>query len=264
MRALLCAFVWNLAPAAYGFGASAHLIAGNIAERHMCPAALDAFSALSPGMNVAEAGLWADKIRSNPAYDYAKPLHYINIPDGVPLSAARRPVSGDVLSAIATYHGRLGDASLPADQRREALLFLTHFVVDIHQPLHVGRQEDRGGNSVKVRVNDESTNLHAYWDTGVLKGRVDSLYAYAARLDAANYRSVSLWQASGPEVWLTESQALRPEVYSFTPGAEGAAALLDEAYQQRAGEIVDVRLAQAGVRLAGVLNGLWCSAAPEK
>jgi hypothetical protein len=265
---LLPAWSWLLLLAAvesaYGFGANAHLIAGHIAERHLCANSRAALNDLSPDKNLAEAGLWADKIRSNPAYDYAKPWHYINIPDDQPLSAARRSGKGDVLAAIENFYARLGDEALSADQRREALWFLAHFVVDIHQPLHVGREEDRGGNTIKVLVNGDSMNLHAYWDAGVLKNRVDSPYAYAAGLDAASHASVAVWQASSPRVWLAESQAFRSEVYSFGLASRGSPALLDEPYQRRAARIVDLRLAQAGIRLAGMLNGLWCPGDPVK
>jgi hypothetical protein len=265
---LLPALSWllllGMVESAYGFGANAHLIAGQIAERHLCANSRAALNELSPDKHLPEAGLWADKIRSNPAYDYAKPWHYINIPDDQPLSAARRSGKGDVLAAIEDFYARLGNESLPEDQRREALWFLAHFVVDIHQPLHVGREEDRGGNSIKVRVNGEAMNLHSYWDTGVLKNRVDSAYAYAAGLDAASYASVAVWQASSPRVWLAESQALRPEVYSFGLAPRGAPVLLDEPYQRRAARIVDLRLAQAGIRLADLLNRLWCPADPVK
>jgi S1/P1 Nuclease len=44
--------------------------------------------------------------------------------------------------------------------RRESLMFLTHFVGDIHQPLHCSRQSDRGGNSIHVEfLNDTTATL---------------------------------------------------------------------------------------------------------
>ena len=33
---------------------------------------------------------------------------------------------------------------------------------------------------------------------------------------------------------------------------------LDEVYQMRARQIVDLRLAQAGIRLAAMLDSVWC------
>lgn len=243
---------------AHGFGADAHLIAGHVAERHLCAQAREAWSDLSPDKSLPEAGLWADQIRSQQSRDYAKPWHYINIPDGVVLSAAERNSDGDVLVAIDRFTGELNDMELSSRKLREALWFLTHFVVDVHQPLHVGRADDRGGNKIAVAIGGKETNLHAYWDGSFLKGQVGSHYAYAAQLDAQNYRFIARWQQSAPDIWAIESQSFRPEVYDFAPAAAGEAVQLDADYQARARDIVDFRVAQAGVRLAGVLNRLWC------
>jgi len=70
---------------------------------------------------------------------------------------------------------------------------------------------------------------------------------------------VADWQASGPQDWAIESQALRPEIYNFGPRDKSGRVLLDADYQARALEIVDLRMAQAGIRLAGVLNSIWCT-----
>ncbi|XP_027903609.1 endonuclease 4-like [Vigna unguiculata] len=44
----------------------------------------------------------------------------------------------------------------------EALLFLSHFVWDVHQPLYVGFLGDLGGNSITVRWYRRKINLH-HW-----------------------------------------------------------------------------------------------------
>ena len=81
------------------FGANAHLIVGAVAEENLCPSALEAIEPLLDGYTLGEAGLWADKIRGYSRWDYAKPWHYMNVPDGVDIAAAsRRPLrrgSGD-------------------------------------------------------------------------------------------------------------------------------------------------------------------------
>ncbi|KAI9070599.1 hypothetical protein K1719_047438 [Acacia pycnantha] len=49
----------------------------------------------------------------------------------------------------------------------EALLFLSHFVGDAHQPLHLGFLGDIG-NRVKLRWYDNETNLHQVWDDMII------------------------------------------------------------------------------------------------
>ena len=57
----------------------------------------------------------------------------------------------------------------PRNEKRIALRFVAHLVGDIHQPLHAGFAEDRGGNSVDVRFNGRKMNLHSLWDTALVE-----------------------------------------------------------------------------------------------
>jgi len=82
------------------FGAKAHRIAGEVAELYLCEDARTALEQIAPGSSLAEAGIWADRIRSIPAWDIARTWHYINVPDGMTLSQTPRLSSGDVLTAI--------------------------------------------------------------------------------------------------------------------------------------------------------------------
>ena len=82
---------------AFAYGAKVHAVVGHVAERYVCAAAAESMQELLPEGGLAEAGLWADRIRGNPAWDRAKPWHYINVPDGVRLSAAKRNPDGEAL-----------------------------------------------------------------------------------------------------------------------------------------------------------------------
>ena len=242
----------------FAYGAEAHAIIGHVAERFLCTDAREALLDIDPDYSLAEAGVWADRIRGNAEWDIARPWHYINVPDEVRLSDAKRRAAGDVLSALEHFRIELADESLPAQRRREAFYFLTHFVGDIHQPLHVGRRSDRGGNTVDVRVNGRSSNLHAYWDRRVLEGVLRSPADYAGRLAVRNQIFAARWQATEPVIWAIESQAFRREVYDFGLPDPKNRYILSTAYQARALEITEFRMAQAGIRLAGVFNDIWC------
>ena len=52
------------------------------------------------------------------------------------------------MEAIAYYVQVLNSPDSPRNEKRIALRFVAQFVGDIHQPLHAGFGEDRGGNSV--------------------------------------------------------------------------------------------------------------------
>jgi hypothetical protein len=258
LRVVITVMLLVMPPVAYGFGARAHQIVGYVAENYICEDARRAIFQLTADSSLADAGVWADQIRSNPAWDAARPWHYINVPDGVLITAATRQSSGDVLTAIDRFIAELQDTSLPDEQRQLAFNFLVHFVADVHQPLHVGRRADRGGNTVKIRFNQEKSNLHSYWDSGVLDSVSLGSALYAARLVAASGDMRVERQVSDPLVWAAESMALRPEVYALGAPDKSGRVLLNAHYQGRALKIVNLRMAQAGIRLAGQLNSIWC------
>ena len=161
---------------ALAFGPLAHRIAGLLAEPELCAAARTQVAVLG-GESLAELGVWADTIRSEPEWRRSAPWHYMNVDDAAAndvaaalaaIRAYRHPPEGDVLYAIERFRADLGNRALSRRARSQALRFLAHFIVDLHQPLHVGRAADRGGNEVEVRHGPETVNLHRFWDTDVL------------------------------------------------------------------------------------------------
>ncbi|HEX7081655.1 MAG TPA: S1/P1 nuclease [Gammaproteobacteria bacterium] len=241
-----------LAGPALAFGPEGHRVAGRLAEPLLCPAAAAAVESLAGGEDLGEIGVWADRIRDDEAWRHTGPWHYMNIADGASIASFVHPPEGDVLWAIERHAARLAAPGSRAD-KREALRFLVHFVVDVHQPLHVGRESDRGGNTIDVRVGGETITLHRFWDTDVLRlaGLPEPIYARGLE-PLVRLFVVAAGDDPYP-TWAAESLALRPQVYAFTAARSGAVRL-DDAYLDRADAITRVRLAQAAARLAATLN----------
>lgn len=232
------------------YGPQGHLIAGIAAEDRLCERAAATVSDLAGGDSLGEVGLWADEIRSLGTYDHAAPWHYMNIADGRRLADFEHPPEGDVLWAIDHFAGRLVDSTLSRQQRFEALAFLVHFVVDLHQPLHVGLAEDRGGNAIELLYDGEETNLHRLWDTHVIEWTGLPVRRYATSLVGNDADDVSL----DPMDWAAESLALRRSVYAY-----GAARRQPpDSYLDAAADVTQERLRLAALRLAGTLNRLLC------
>ena len=262
----------SIAGPALAWGPVGHRIAGDLAELKLCPAARTNVKSLGGGESLAELGAWADQIRDEPKWQSSRPWHYMNIAD-LPPSAGlaearaaidrfRHPPEGDVLEALARFIKVLADQKKPSDERAEALRFVVHFVVDIHQPLHVGRASDRGGNEVQVRVGSKGpVSLHRFWDTDVLPSKRPSA-KLRQRLDAQLAALPAERANDPPNEWAAESLALRPSVYGFRPQAHGAATL-DDAYVRSAQKIADERLVLAGARLAATLNTVFCGSTPH-
>jgi hypothetical protein len=64
----------------FGWGFTAHRIASAIAQHYLTEKTKKAVDELLDGQTLAQASTWADEIRSDARYNWAKPLHYINVP----------------------------------------------------------------------------------------------------------------------------------------------------------------------------------------
>ncbi len=253
--------LWAASPV-HAWGPQGHRIVGKVAKEHLCEAAGATIRELWGDSGLEAAGLWPDQIRNQSRWKHTGPWHYINVGDSGPLPPGERSPDGDILWALDHYLAILDAAGVPKRQRREAVGFVTHFVGDLHQPLHVGRADDRGGNNIAVAAPGRDTlNLHRYWDTTVITSVQPDPERYARMIAPLALGNLRYWQSTDPLAWASESLALRPTVYRFRN--RGREVLLDEDYAQRAQTIVRMRLVQAGVRLAGILNARLAPAGTE-
>lgn len=251
------------------FGPSGHRYVGYLAERYLCAETREALVPLLaaksvPGRSLAQAGVWPDTIRREPRWRHSGPWHYINVDDRGSLRGAIRRTPDNVLTALQRFEAELRNASLPIPERAVALRFVVHFVADIHQPLHVGRAADRGGNEIAVRMGGKPSNLHRVWDGQWLwKKGGPGPQAMAHGLPMRPGRTIRQWQAANPLAWAQESLDLRPRIYGFESSAARTKAghglisppvELSQAYLNQVHTILRQRLEMAGVRVAGHLN----------
>ncbi len=257
MRRLVLVFWLAAAPSAFGWGVVGHDLVARLAAARLSPRAAEAITRiLGPDATLTGISSWADQIR-NQRRDTG-PWHYIDIPIGQPhLDMKRDCPDGDcVLTKIKEFERTLRDKSAPPEKRKEALMFLVHFIGDMHQPLHCSDNRDKGGNDVKLDFFGRPTNLHSLWDSGLLArmGTEDALFSELNQdLTPKRARTfakgdVSAWAEQAHR----ESQLV---VYGKLPKAEpGVVIKLGEAYQQAADPVVKEQLERAGARLAKELN----------
>ena len=180
-------------------------------------------------------------------------------------------------TAIANDMRDLATNSDEADQLR-LIKSIGHWVGDIHQPLHVSFEDDRGANKIDVDAPCDSS-LHSVWDTCIIEEKIGT----RAREIAVDLRGEitdqdrSRWVPARVDTaaivgWANELLAitLRPSVqycvqkqgecwYTATqktyPG-NGPKKKVDanDAYLGTHAPIVRDRLKMAGVRLAAVLT----------
>lgn len=218
-----------------------------------------------PARTLAQAASWADCVRRAPdRFSYASTWHYQNVDVCRPFDAASACRDGNCVSAQVERQRRLlADAALPLRERVQALLFLLHFVGDLHQPLHVGDRGDRGGNEVPASYGlIPGRNLHSVWDGPLAERGITAPPAGAAALLAEVPAAERAAAAAGSaDDWAREAWALsRDPAYAGALGgdpcgpvpAEGVR--IDKADVRAAEPVVRRQIARAGLRLARLLD----------
>jgi len=235
------------------WGAIGHRIVGRIAEQHLSAEARQQLQALLGPESLAQVSTWLDEIRADPAWNHAAPWHYVNIGDDETYETAPKNPGGDVVEALQRFTTVLRDPQASQQDKVVALKFLVHFVGDIHQPLHVGRRDDQGGNLIQVRWFGEPSNLHKVWDEQLIEAEKLSFSEFAAFLAPPTAAEVVTWQQSTVLAWVREAMHLRPQVYDIGDGQLGYP------YRFKQMPTVKERLLRAGVRLAGLLNTMFAA-----
>lgn len=231
------------------WGRTGHSTIGLIAANHLTAEANAGISALLGNETLADVASWADDNRS----PETAPWHFINVEPGLSFEDFKQQVEGktDVYTALVKEEGILADQAAGREDRVNALKYVVHFVGDIHQPMHVSRAEDKGGNTIQVRYDGIGTNLHSLWDTKMLEHAGLNPDQLAKQFDKATPQQITKWQSYPQITWAWESYQISSQLYSEIDknGAD-----IDENYYKVHMPIVENRLEKAGIRLAGVLN----------
>jgi hypothetical protein len=229
-----------------------HRIVALIAEANLTPEARKEIDAILPANTaLADAAVWPDhEGRSNRDFN---PLHYVSIPENANGYDQERDCPGRncMVEALKSFSLFIADKNAPIMMRRFVLYYIAHLVGDMHQPLHAGRAGDRGGVDLPVSYRGVPTNLHFFWDRDLVDLETGTEEEIVQRLTENFTAEERLkWQAGDPAQWTNESLALvRSHAYNTGPGSE-----ISDDYVNKARPIVRIRLAQAGIRLAWLLN----------
>lgn len=254
-------------PALLAWSALGHRLVGEIAQRHLQPATGRQVRVLLAGEadpTLAGVADWADALRDADPERFRRTArwHYVNFVSGTCLYDAARDCSGGqcVVGAIQGEQAILADRDRPLSERRDALKFLVHFVADVHQPLHAGGRNDKGGNRYQVSLRTDlpppifarddyadgvmGTNLHAVWDYYILATPRFGAKAYADRIDATRFPAV---ETSTPARWAEESCRIAQTIYP-----QGHR--MDHVYLQAERPVAERRIHDAAYRLAQLLD----------
>ncbi|KAK8625467.1 hypothetical protein V6N13_090339 [Hibiscus sabdariffa] len=239
-------------PPVYGWGVEGHSIICKIAQSRLSDTAADAVKELLPKWAENDLGSvcsWADQVRFR--YQWSPPLHYINTPETCSYLYTRDCKDDDgvtgrcVAGAINNYTSQLLTYNSASNQSQynltESLLFLSHFMGDVHQVWDSNIIE-----TAEERFYD--SNLDSM--VAAIQQNITSEWADQVK----RWESCSLNKTACPDIYASEGiKAACDWAYK---GVNQDSVLEDDYFLSRL-PIVDWRLAQGGVRLAATLNRIF-------
>ena len=279
------------------WGREGHYISARVAFAFLSDDAKTLLDELLPKKSLSienafyEASVWPDTVQGDPKYGWSTPMHFINTPyrtcDGFFINRdCHASGTGPCLvSAISNYTGRLLDISLPPVERQEALMFLTHFLADVNQPLHVGFALDKGGNKIVTKppwdhIKDKTGKdiksprakpLHVQWDSHLIQytylkaGQTWSQFADSLISDITRDRDAgSLLFTELPTNWTetASERAIKSSALSCTVAYKSRGAWISPSqhlpldYYLVASGVVSDQLKQSGIDIAHTLNAI--------
>ncbi len=140
--------------------------------------------------------------------------------------------------------------SLSKEDIKIKICIMFHLIGDLHQPLHVGYGEDRGGNNYQINFYDKGTNLHSFYDSGIIEYKGLTL---SECLKAKIYTKEELSEIEKIDVvnWANQSRSFLKIIYN-TGNRK-----IDDTYIDNNYHIIQEQILKAGIRLSSVLENVF-------
>lgn len=256
---LLCTVCALYTMKTQAWGTTGHRVIAEIAERNLTEEAKAEVKKLLDNQYMAYWANWADFIKSDTTdkWKHTHVWHFVNAPANLSkqeyINEIKNVNQQNLYSEIPKLINSLAANSTSVEEKKEALIFLIHLVGDMHQPMHTGRGEDLGGNTIKIQWFWQDTNLHALWDSKLIDHEKYSYTEYATVLNVLTNEQKQTMQEGVLEDWFYDSHQLANIIYGMSKDGDN----LSFDYNYRVRPIVDEQLQKAGLRLAKILNDLF-------
>ena len=239
------------------WGMLGHRIVGQIADSYLTPTAKNAIFKILGTESIAITSNWPDFIKSDTSFAYLSPWHYVNINAGMTMEELNdfldKDTAVDAYTKINFLVSQLKNQKLSDSNKVFYLRLLVHIVGDVHQPMHVGRLDDLGGNKIKVSWFFASSNLHRVWDEQLINFQQLSYTEYSTAINHTTPSQIKTWQKQGLKTWIYDSYQLAETIYTATQPTDK----LDYLYNFKFINTVNTQLLKGGVHLAGLLNDIF-------
>ena len=230
-----------------------HRVVGEVAQKHLTRKAWKAISDLLEGETLAEDSNYGDAIKSDRVYSKFSPWHYVNFPADKAYTEVTPSPQGDVVQGIEKCIEILKN---PQTSRKEAVFYLKmliHLIGDLHQPMHIGRAEDRGGNDIQLQWFGRGSNLHRVWDANLIDDYGMSYTELARSLPRWSREKIHRIQQGSVYEWVEEIQEVTNRVYASAEVGQK----LSYRYRYDWWDTVEEQLLIGGIRWPAVLNDIY-------
>src|SRR5690625_4031461 len=183
------------------WGKTGHRATAEIADDYLTEKAKKAIAELLDGDSPALVSTFADEVKSDRAYDEYNVWHYINIPEGKTYEDVKDNKDPNIIWAINKVKKGLKDPAVSKEKKQFYLKMLIHMIGDLHQPMHIGRPEDLGGNKIIVFWFGDASNLHKVWDSEMLDSYKMSYTELAKNQKRLSKKEIKAIQKGNVENW---------------------------------------------------------------
>ncbi|QRY55471.1 S1/P1 nuclease [Sphingobacterium siyangense] len=244
-KIIISAIFLLIALKSFSWGNKGHAMVAQVAFSYLDENTKKNVLAYLDGMSIEEAANWMDEIKGDKTVDYMRAYHYANFPKGTKASDREGSNIVHVLNNTIIELG--AKDKLTREEIKTRILFLFHLIGDLHQPLHVGYRIDKGGNTVQLNYRSQGTNLHSFWDSGIISSQNITL---ADCLNSQIYTPQELKAIRIVNIvsWSEESRALLGQVYDY-----GHPKVKDK-YVEESAKTIRLQIQKAGIRLAAILQ----------
>ena len=231
---------------AHAWGSQGHQVIAGLALAQLSPKAkseVDRLLAQEPGETLVSISTWADEHKNTSTARW----HYVNFPrDTCTFDAERDCTDGQCLVGAVERQTAVLTSNAPDEKKLNALKYLTHLVGDVYQPLHAGYLDDKGGNKYQLQAFMRGSNLHAVWDSGIIKSMIEDADAMTARLLKRKAPfNTQKWSA----VQAAEQSCQIVGAAGFYPNRR-----VGQDYIERFTPVLEQQLTEAGSALANLFN----------
>lgn len=211
----------------------------------------------------AKACTWPDAIKRIDKFKQFNSWHYLNIARTAN-SQSTFDCNKNCITQAIRFHIKQMETSTDHWQKLQALMFLGHWLGDIHQPLHISFSDDRGGNNTTIISKTKCKNLHWYWDECLITTETSDLTTLVKKLQ--NKWGLMLKATSTtilPRHWAKETHKItRQAELLYCQKTNGAcmaikpqeATTLPDNYRQHFYPVIQDQLLKSAIRLNTILN----------